>query len=172
MATRVIDEYRDRETRKMNIIIHNAPESTATEPSVRIAHDTKSVADIAKSIDAGPVEIVNIIRLGKKLDGRPRLMKVQLSNLNQKRKILSNAKKLRESSSSFQKVYVTPDLSLNERRENKRLRDELLQPKKDGEKDLIIQRGEIVKKANSVEPNPPSAAMDTTQSAATNDQNG
>ena len=76
MATRVIDEYRDRETRKMNIIIHNAPESTATEPSVRIAHDTKSVADIAKSIDAGPVEIVNITRLGKKLDGRPRLMKV------------------------------------------------------------------------------------------------
>ena len=172
MATHVIDEYRDRETRKLNIIIHNALESTATEPSVRIAHDTKSVADIAKSIDAGPVDIVNITRLGKKLDGRSRLMKVQLSNLNQKRKILSNTKKLRESSSSFQKVYVTPDLSLNERRENKRLRDELLQRKKDGEKDLIIQRGKIVKKANSVEPNPPSAAMDTTQSAATNDQNG
>ena len=135
------------------------------------AHDTKSVADITKSIDAGPVEI-NITQLGKKLDGRPRLMKVQFSNLNQKRNILSNAKKLRESSSSFQKVYVTPDLSLNERRENKRLRDELLPRKKDGEKDLIIRRGKIVKKANSVEPNPPSAAMDTTQSATTNDQNG
>ena len=108
MATRVIDEYRDRETRKLNIIIHNAPESTVTDPSVHIAHDTKSVADIAKSIDAGPVEIVNIAQLGKKLDGRLRLMKVRLSNLNQKHKVLSNVKKLRESSRIFQKVYVTP----------------------------------------------------------------
>ena len=46
--------------------------------------------------------------------------------------MLSNAKKLRANSSTFQKVYVTPDLSLNERQENKRLRDELLQHKKDG----------------------------------------
>lgn len=45
MATHVIDEYRDRESRKLNVIIHNVSESTATEPSVRIAYDTKSVAD-------------------------------------------------------------------------------------------------------------------------------
>jgi len=28
MTTRVIDEYRDKETHKLNVIIHNAPEST------------------------------------------------------------------------------------------------------------------------------------------------
>jgi len=166
MATHVIDEYRDRESHKLNVIVHNVPESTATELSVRITYDTKSVADIAKSIDAGPVEI---IRLGRKLEGRSRLMKVTLGNLNQKRKILSNAKKLRESA-SFQKVYITPDLSLNERHDNKHLRDEL-QRKKNGEKDIIIRRGKIVKKANSVELYLPSADMDTTQSAATDGQN-
>ena len=153
----------------LNVIIHNVPESTVAESSVCISHDTKTVSDIAKSIDAGPVEIVNITRLGKKLDGRPRLMKVQLSNLNQKRRMLSNAKKLRANSSTFQKVYVTPDLSLNERQENKRLRDELLQRKKDGEKDLMIRRGKIVRK---VDPTPPSADMDTTQGAASNNQTG
>jgi len=88
----------------------------------------------------------------------------------QKHKILSNAKKLREST-NFQKIYTTSDLSLSERRDNKRLHDELLQHKKNGEKDIIIRRGKIVKKANSVKLNHPSADMDTTRSAATDDQN-
>ena len=101
-------------------------------------HDSKWITDIANIIDTGPVEVVNITRLGKKSDDKPRLLKVQLSNLHQKRRILANAKMLRETSGIFQKVYVTSDLSLNERQENKHLRDEPIQHKKDGEKDLII----------------------------------
>ena len=169
MATRVIDEYRDRESHKLNIILHNVPESPAVESSVRITHDTKFVTDIAKSINAGPTDVVNITRLGKKLEGRTRLIKVQLGNLNQKRKILSNAKKLKECSGTLQKVYVTPDLSVNERQENKRLREELLKRKSDGEKDIIIRRGKIIKisAASSV-----SSAMDTVQSKTTKDQSG
>ena len=61
---------------------------------------------------------------------------------------------MQKTSGTFQKVYVTPDLSLNERQENKRLCDKLLQCKKDGEKDLIIRRGKIVKKSTSAEPTP------------------
>ena len=75
---------------------------------------------------------------GKKLDNKSRLLKVQLSNLQQKCRILPNPKKLRETSGTFQKVFVTLDLSLNERQENKRLHDELFQHKNAGEKDLII----------------------------------
>ena len=41
-------------------------------------------------------------------------MKVQLTNLQQKRRMLLNAKKLRETSGTFQKVYVTPELLLIE----------------------------------------------------------
>ena len=153
-------------------IVHKVPESVAAESSARTAHDSKWITDIANIIGAGPVEVVTITCLGKKLDDKPRLLKVQLSNFHQKRRILANAKKLRETSGTFQKVYVTPDLSLNERQENKRLRDELFQRKKDGEKDLIIQRGKIVKKITSTEPAPTCApAMDTTQSVADNDKN-
>ena len=88
VATRVIDEYRDRENHQLNIIIHKVPESVATESAARIAHNTKYVTDIANIIDAGPVEILNITCLGKKLDEKPRLLKVQLSNLQQKCRIL------------------------------------------------------------------------------------
>ena len=60
MATQVIDEYRDRENRKLNIIVHKVPESVATESAARIAHDTKYVTDIANIIDAGPVHVLHI----------------------------------------------------------------------------------------------------------------
>ena len=58
---------------------------------------------------------------------------------------------------------------MNERQENKRLGDELLQHKKDGEKDLMIRRGKIIRK---VDRTPPSADMDTTQGATSNNQIG
>ena len=102
-----IDEYRYRENRKLNIIVHNVPESVATESAARIAHDTKYVTNIANIIDVGSIEILNITRLGKKLDDKPRFLKVQLGNLQQKCRILLYAKKLRETSGTFQKVYVT-----------------------------------------------------------------
>ena len=130
----------------MNIIVHKVPESIAIESAACIAHDTKYVTDIANIIDAGSVEILNITHLGKKLDDILRLLKVQLSNLHQKHRILLCAKKLTEMSGTFQKVYVIPDLSLNERQDNKHLCDELFQCKNAGEKDLIIQRGKIVKR--------------------------
>ena len=46
----------------------------------------------ANTIGAGPVEVINITHLGKKLDYKPRLMKVQITNLQQKRRMLFNAK--------------------------------------------------------------------------------
>ena len=76
VVTRVIDEYRDRESRKLNIIVHKVPESVAAESSARTAHDSKWITDIANIIGAGPAEVVTITRLGKKLDDKPRLLKV------------------------------------------------------------------------------------------------
>ena len=113
----------------MNIIVHKVPESVATESAVCIANDTKYVTDIASIIDAGSVEILNITHLGKKLDDILRLLKVQLSNLHQKHRILLCVKKLTEMSDTFQKVYVIPDLSFNERQDSKRLCDDRHHPK-------------------------------------------
>ena len=56
VATRVNDEYRDRENCKLNIIVHQVPESVATESAARIAHDTKYVTDIVNTIDTGPLK--------------------------------------------------------------------------------------------------------------------
>ena len=124
----------------MNIIGHKVPESAATESAACIANDTIYVTDIANIIDVGSLEVLNITHLDKKLDDKPRLLKV---HLHQKRRILLCVKKLTEISGTLQKVYITLDLSLNERKESKHLCDELFQHKNAGEKDLIIQRGKL-----------------------------
>ena len=109
MASQVIDEYRDRESHKLNVILHNVPESTSTDVSERISHDTNAVLDITSKIGAGPVEVSSVARLGKKLDDKHRLMKVHFSSMQQKHRVLANAKKLRSLSSTLRKVFITPD---------------------------------------------------------------
>ena len=122
----------------MNIIVHKVPESVATESAACIANMLLTLLTCITY--PGSLEVLNITHLDKKLDNKPRLLKV---HLHQKRRILLCVKKLTEMSDTFQKVYITPDLSLNERKENKRLCDELFQHKNAGEKDLIIQRGKL-----------------------------
>ena len=160
-ASQVINEYRDRESRKLNIILHNVPESESTESTTRITHDTHAVADIADKIGIGSVDVSSTVRLGKIIEGRSRLLKVHLCNLQHKRLLLSNAKKLKGLSGVHQKIYITPDLSLKERQDNKLLREELLRRKRNGESELIIRRGQIVSKTPPV-----NSSMDTTQAVA------
>jgi len=137
----------------------------STEFSTRIAHDTNIVADIANKIGICVVDVSSTVRLGKKIEGRSRLLKVHLCNLQHKRLLLSNAKKLKSLSSTFQKIYITPDLSLKERQDNKLLREELLRRRSNSEHDLVIHRGKIVSKTSPVK-----SSMDTTRAVATDQQ--
>ena len=61
-ASQVIKEYKDRESRKLNVILHNVPESDSTETSTRITHDTNIVADIADKIGIGLVDVSTTVR--------------------------------------------------------------------------------------------------------------
>ena len=70
---------------------------------------------IANKIEAGQVDVISVTRLGKKVNNKNRLMKVQVASLSQKRRLLMNAKKLKQCSGDFQNIYLTPDLSYNER---------------------------------------------------------
>ena len=72
-ALQVIKEYRDRESHKLNVILHNIPESDSTETSAHISHDTKIVAGIADKIGIGSVDASTTMRLGEKILGRSQL---------------------------------------------------------------------------------------------------
>ena len=147
-AFKMVDEYRDRERRKLNLIFHNVPESHAEESSSRVADDIKLITDITKAIGVDNVEVVNTDRLGQRKNSSSggRLLRVQVSNLNTKKHILSNAKKLRNvKHEPIKGVYITPDLSIKERNAQKALRDELKRRKDAGEANLKISRGKIIK---------------------------
>ena len=171
ITTRVIDEYRDRESRKLNLILYNVPESQSSDTSVQQTHDTKFISDIANKIEAGQIDVTRVTRLGKKVNNKNRLMKVQVANLSQKRRLLTNAKKLKQCSVDFQNIYLSPDLSYNERQANKLLRQELSRRKEAGETDLVIYRGSIVKKTLH-KSNVASHDMDTGHQAQEDDQGG
>jgi len=67
LASQVIDEYRDRESCKLNVILHNVP--TCTGLSEHIGHDTDAVLDIKSKIGVRPGEVSSIIAcLGEKVD--------------------------------------------------------------------------------------------------------
>ena len=62
--------------------------------------------------------------------------------------LLQKAKTLRQSS-TFANIYISPDLTQQERDQNKKLIEELKQRRANGEVDLIIKRGEIVQKTGN-----------------------
>ena len=131
----MIDEYIDRERRKSNLIFHNVPESEND--------DTVIKEIIEKELRVSDCEVVKSVRLGQKNSQRQRLLLVSVNGERTKWNILKAAPKLRHSS-TFDKIYVSPDLTLKERQVNKQLRDELKRRRSSGEKNLSIRRGKIV----------------------------
>ena len=105
ITTHVIDEYRDRESRKLNLILYNVPETQTGDTSACKVYDTNFVSDIANKIQAGKVDVTSVSRLGQKVDNKNRLLKVQVANLSQKKSLLLNAKKLRQCTGDLKNIY-------------------------------------------------------------------
>ena len=95
----------------------------------------------------------SVIRLGRPVDGRIRLLKLTLESVACKHKLLGGTKSLRAKDGDgnvnhgWSNVFITPDLTKEERGGNKALRDELKKRKEDEKyEDLVIYSGEIDKK--------------------------
>jgi len=149
-AIEVVDEYVDRERRKVNLIVHNLPESDATKLSDRVAHDISTFESIvAKDLKIEEARVTNAVRLGKVTQGHPRVLLLTMCSEHIKWKILNQATKLCDSS-TWKKVYISPDLTAKEREVNRKLCDELKRRKEAGEMNLMIKRGKIIERPISV----------------------
>ena len=118
------------------------------------AADTKAflkLLDQSLDFDTDSIEneIIDIIRLGKEKDsGKARLLRVTLSNIQLKREILGKAKLLRNGKN--RNIFINPDLTFAQA--DYELRCELKDRKANGESDIKIVRGSIVKKESVVLP--------------------
>jgi len=151
MASTIVstmNEEKERDRRRFNLIIHNAPESTAELAVTRKTDDIDLATDIFNVYLGAKATVTKALRLGKKTEkntDKPRLMKVTVDTLESKAFILRNCTKLRsaDQSSYYSNIYITPDLTPTEREANRQLRAKLAVLNKDG-KLYKIKNGKIV----------------------------
>lgn len=148
-------EEKDKQKRKLNLIIHNLPESASDDSQQRKHDDEHGVADIFKNVLQVTPNISNVVRLGKRGnkkgengEDKVRLLKVTVETEKEKGNILRNAVKLRNDRlPDYQrKIFITPDLTLKEREENKALRAKLSELNK-SENIYKIKNGRIVRRS-------------------------
>ena len=122
----VLREEKKKSKRKLNIILHNIPESNADNADVRREHDTDTVKAIVNQHLCIPAPISNVTRLGKKMD-KPRLLRITVASEQEKASILRNCTKIQniKDPAYLGKVFITPDLTMKEHEENKLLRKRL-----------------------------------------------
>lgn len=127
-----IDESVERSIRASNVIVYNVEESVEKS-------DVEVANDILEAID--PVLVVapdNVLRVGKKTDGRPRLLKLRFKSADLARLCLRKKTVLR-SHKNFSHVNIKDDKTPRQINYLKSLRTELKNREDAGEKNLTIK---------------------------------
>ena len=150
----IVDEYLDRERRRVNLIVYNLEEQTVQSVAERSKLDSEKLAHLFQSeFHIGDVEVTKCIRLGKLSQTRVRPVLITVPSVNARNAILRNASSLRKSE-NFKNVYISPDMTVKECEEAKQLRAELQRRRSQGERNLVIRRGKIITNIR----NPPPAS--------------
>ena len=146
IASSLANEQREREKRKLNIIVYNVPESEATTGLERKEEDLNKLNNLFKDYLQVSPEITKVIQLGKR-DDKPRLLKVSIASADQKSSILRNKAKLKKDGNPehVKSIYISPDYTPLEQRKRKNLREQL--KKMNNVANLyVIKNGSIVRK--------------------------
>jgi len=147
LTTSLFNEQREREKRKLNMILHNMPESTASESIARKKDDIMKVTSMLKDYISVKPTISKAVRLGKKGSDKRHLLEITIGSIEEKVAILRNKFKLRAEPNPeyVKKICVTPDLTPPEQRKNKALRQQWMEMNKE-ENIYQIKNGEIVRR--------------------------
>ena len=143
-------EEKEKQRRRLNLIVHNLAESSSTEGQQRKLDDISKVTSILTNTLQVPAKVINAVRLGKKVDtiDKARLLKITVETEKEKASILRNAFKLRnkELPEHLRKIFITPDMTPKEREEHKVLRAKLFEANKSGN-NYKIKNGQIVRRS-------------------------
>lgn len=142
----VIQEVEDRNRRRLNLIVAGIPEGEGSQGE-RKAADTEKISSLLGELDNDwdNDSIEHVHRIGNNLSKGPRLIRVTCSEESVKKDILRKAKQLRDLP-AHSNVYINPDLTLRQRDENKRLRNELKTRRSRGE-NVLIRNGKVVERS-------------------------
>jgi len=141
------------EKRKTNVIIHGLAESQDDSSDQRISDDLAVLSAMFHEAGVENAKVENVVRLGRRPSDptqNPRPMKVVLDSVDSKITLLKKAKNLRENQEGgWCRIVIHQDLTPKQREARKPLVAELKQRKAQGEQDLVIFNGKVVKKRGS-----------------------
>ena len=143
-------EQKEKEKRQFNIVLHNLKESAATDRAIRKQEDIELCCSLFSTYLNVSASLKAAIRLGKKGSRPCRLLKLTLSSLDKKAKILKlKSKKLKaaQNPEHIKKIFINPDLTPLEQKRNNSLRKQLADMNKVQNIILyVIRKGQIVRK--------------------------
>lgn len=128
VTTTVFSEIREREEKKNNVLVHGIPEAADDlENRVKKEKDWEWVKDIATDLEINlhKTDVKFWRRLGEKRIGKVRPLIVGFHELDVKKKILRNARKLKDIE-DYEGIYLVPDLTIQQRKEEEELGREVL----------------------------------------------
>ena len=140
----VVDEYVDRQRRKTNIIVNNMPEHDGDTDDAS-QKDWMMIDRMFQRLHL-KIEVKKVSRIGRRQEGKSRLLLVTLGSEELKWEALRVAKNLRQFD-EYHGVYINPDLTKSEREQNRKLRDEVKGRRENGE-DVVIYKGKIIKRTH------------------------
>lgn len=144
-----LDERTEKEKRKCNVILVGLKESEEDTQTKRDKDDMTRIKEMMKKIDEtlNDETVSDTVRLGKKTQDRPRLLKFKVRDETVKDKILKNYYTLNKNKPKPEdRVYFNPDYTPLQREQHRQLRAELQDRVTKGETDLVIRSGKIVKR--------------------------
>ena len=109
IITTVLSEEKEKEKRRLNLIIHNFKESQESDPQKRKEVDINESTKLFQNYLGAQVSIFNASRIGKKCDNtdKPCLLNATVSSSREKAQILRNYTKLcnKNNPEEIQNVY-------------------------------------------------------------------
>ena len=112
-----LSEEREKDKRRLSLILHNIPEPNNESGEKRKQDDTDTaVVNIIDQHLGVPTSISNAARLGKKTS-KVRLLRITVSSEHDKAIILRNSTKLRsiDGAEYLTKLFITPEMNRAER---------------------------------------------------------
>lgn len=154
-ADKNLEEMELRDLKKLNIIFFNVEESKAVTKEDVKKEDMTNLTKIQDVLNTSAT-FSNITRLGARISGKVRPIKVTLNNTSEHQEILKAAKKL-NTDTVFNQVYISRDMTPLERDSSRKLVKERKEKQEESNNKKenvrwVIYKGQVVKGRAPVPP--------------------
>ena len=146
LASETSNEVHQRLLRCKNVMIAGLEDQATGSVEERKEKDEEDVENILEALEEEDVDVSSIRRVGRAKGDGKKMLKVEFSSEEEKRRVLRKAKSLRHKP-DYKTVFINPDRTILQQKEFRLLREELKRRKENGE-DVVISKSKVVAKSS------------------------